>query len=41
MIFVYQLFHNFFSIDISAFFPATVTATRGHDYKLFKSIPAV
>ena len=38
MTFVYQLFHNFFNIDTSAFFiPATVTTTRGHNYKLFKS----
>ena len=38
MIFVYQLIHNFFNIDTSAFFiPATVTTTRGHNYKLFKS----
>ena len=38
MIFVYQLFHNFFNIDTSVFFiPATVTTTRGHNYKLFKS----
>ena len=35
---VYQLFHNFFNIDTSAFFiPATITTTRGHNYKLFKS----
>ena len=38
MIFVYQLFHNFFNIDTSAFFiPATITTTRGRNYKLFKS----
>ena len=37
MIFVYQLFHIFFNIDMSAFFiPATITTTRGHNYKLFK-----
>ena len=39
MIFVYQLFYNFFNIDTSAFFiPATITTTRGHNYKLFKSV---
>ena len=38
MIYFYQLFHNFFNIDTSVFFiPATITTTRGHNYKLFKS----
>ena len=41
MIFVYQLFHNFFNINMSPrqpfFIPATITTTRGHNYKLFKS----
>ena len=38
MIFVYQLFHDNFTINSSVFFtPATASNTRGHNYKLFKS----
>jgi len=38
MIFVYLLFHNYFNIDTLVFFiPATVSNTKGHNYKLFKA----
>ena len=38
MIFVYQLFHDNFTINSSVFFtPTTASNTRGHNHKLFKS----
>jgi len=40
MIFVYQLFHNYFNIDTSVFYiPATVLYTRGHIISFSNHIP--
>ena len=37
MILVYQIFHGLIDINPSIFFaPATVSTTRGHNYKIFK-----
>ena len=37
MILVYQIFHGLIDINPSIFFaPATISTTRGHNYKIFK-----